>query len=119
MEELHNRMRIIQEIVPGKQLTLMHIIANPDETLYQKMNITKSNTKNSAIGIITVTPAETAIILGDISLKSSGVCLECVDRVSGSLIFTGSVSEVEAALNSISEYAQQKLNFEVCPITKT
>ena len=31
--------RIIQEIVPGKQITLAHIIANPDEILYKKLGL--------------------------------------------------------------------------------
>ncbi len=116
-EMLHDRMRIIQEIVPGKQLTLVHLIANPDDNLYDKLGLEKK--ASSAIGIVTVTPAETAIILGDISLKSSGVYLECVDRVSGTLIFTGTVSEVEAALHALSDYAENKLKFEVCEMTKT
>ena len=29
--------RIIQELVPGKQITLAHVIANPDPVLYQKL----------------------------------------------------------------------------------
>ncbi len=29
-----DKARIIQEIVPGKQITLAHIIANPDDVLY-------------------------------------------------------------------------------------
>ena len=33
------KMRIIQEIVPGKQITLAHIIANPDPVLYQKLGL--------------------------------------------------------------------------------
>jgi len=32
-----NKMRIIQEIVPGKQITLAHIIAGPDQVLYKKL----------------------------------------------------------------------------------
>ena len=31
--------RIIQELVPGKQITLAHIIANPDEILYKKLGL--------------------------------------------------------------------------------
>ena len=31
--------RIIQELVPGKQITLAHIIANPDEILYKKLEV--------------------------------------------------------------------------------
>ena len=35
--ELNNKMRIIQELVPGKQITLAHVIANPDKILYKKL----------------------------------------------------------------------------------
>ena len=31
--------RIIQELVPGKQITLAHVIANPDPVLYQKLGL--------------------------------------------------------------------------------
>lgn len=44
---------------------------------------------------MTVSPAETAIIMADIAMKSSGIELGFVDRFSGSLIITGTVSEVK------------------------
>ena len=28
---MHDKMRIVQELVPGRQITLAHIIANPDK----------------------------------------------------------------------------------------
>lgn len=34
-----NKTRIIQELVPGKQITIAHIIANPDEILYNKLGL--------------------------------------------------------------------------------
>ena len=37
-----DKMRIVQELVPGKQITLMHIIANPDDVLYQKLGLDTS-----------------------------------------------------------------------------
>ena len=73
----------------------------------------------SAIGIMTITPAETAIIIADIAIKSSGVELGFVDRFSGSLIITGTVSEVEASVASILDYVREKLGFAVCPVTRT
>lgn len=113
--------RIIQESVPGKQITLAHIIANPDPTLYRKLGLdpTVDYSKKSAIGIITMTPSEYAIIAADISLKASGAEVGFVDRFSGTLIVVGSVSEVEAALLAATDYARQKLGFHVCEITKT
>lgn len=118
--ELKDKMRIIQEIVPGKQITLAHVIANPDEVLYRKLGLDPSiDYSKSAIGIITMTPSETAIIAGDIAIKASGVEIGFVDRFSGTLIVTGTVSEVDTSVNAVVSYAEKTLGFTVCPITKT
>ena len=120
-ENYEPKHRIIQELVPGKQITLAHIVANPDPTLYRKLGLDPAvdYSKKSAIGIVTMTPSEYAIIAADISLKSSGAEVGFVDRFSGTLIVVGTVSEVEAALIATTEYAQKKLAFNVCEITKT
>ena len=114
-----NKTRIIQELVPGKQITLAHIIANPDDVLYYKLGLDPAKEHSGAIGIMTLSPAETAIIAGDISIKASGVELGFVDRFSGTVIVTGTVSQVEAALTAVTEYAINKLGFSVCEITRT
>ena len=112
--------RIIQELVPGKQITLAHVIANPDKILYRKLGLDPAvDYSKSAIGILTVSPSETAIIAADIALKSSGAELGFVDRFSGTVIVTGTVSEVEASMEAITEYAKTKLGFSVCELTKT
>ena len=115
------KQRIIQEQVPGRQITLSHIIANPDEALLAKVRLDRGHMAvSSAIGVLTVTPAETALILADIAIKASGVVLGHVDCYhNGSLVLAGTVSEVEASLQAISEYAQEKLRYEVCEITRT
>ena len=112
--------RIIQEQVPGMQVSLAHIIANPDKILYTKLGLDPAvDYSKSAIGIMTVTPAETAIIMADIAIKSAGVDLGFVDRFSGSLSITGTVSEVEASVSAILGYVSGKLGFTVCPVTRT
>ena len=114
------KQRIVQELVPGKQITLAHIIANPDKVLYEKLGLDPAvDYSKSAIGILTVSPSETAIIMGDIAVKSSGIELGFVDRFSGSLIITGTVSGVEAAVDAILEYVENKLRFTICPVTRT
>lgn len=81
---MENKQRIIQELVPGKQITLAHIIANPDPILYQKLGLNPAvEYAKAAIGVLTVSPAETAIIMADIGIKSAGVELGFVDRFSG------------------------------------
>ena len=117
---MQDKMRIIQEIVPGKQITLAHIIANPDDILYRKLGLDPTaEIHEGAIGIVTMSPSETAIIAGDIALKASGVELGFVDRFSGTLIVTGTVSEVEASMSAICDYCREKLNFTICEITRT
>ena len=114
------KMRIIQESVPGKQITLSHIIANPDALLYRKLGLDPSvEYSATAIGIMTICPSETAIIAADICMKASGARLGFVDRFSGTVIITGTVSEVEAALCAVNEYAEKKLGYAVCEVTKT
>ncbi|HHV11755.1 MAG TPA: BMC domain-containing protein [Clostridiales bacterium] len=113
-------MRIIQELVPGKQVTLAHVIANPDQILYKKLGLNPElDYHSAAIGILTISPSETAIIASDIAIKSAGVDLGFVDRFSGTVIITGTVSQVETALLAIVEYVEEKLGFVVCSITKT
>lgn len=118
--DIQDKMRIIQELVPGKQVTLNHIIANPDPTLYQKLGLDpKTDYKRSAIGILTVSPAETAVICADIAMKSSAAEIGFVDRFTGTLIITGTVSEVEAAQTAITAYVGEKLGYACCSLTRT
>lgn len=120
VNQFDNMTRIIQESVPGRQVTLAHIIASPDEVLYEKLGLDpRIDYERSAIGVTTVVPSETAIIMADIAIKSSGVTLGFVDRFSGSLIVTGSVSEVQSAMEAMEDYVKDKLGYSVCPITKT
>ncbi len=112
--------RIVQELVPGKQITLAHIIAGPDEIIYRKLGLDPAiDYSRSALGILTMSPAETAVIAADLAIKTANVELGFVDRFSGTLIVTGSVSEVEASIKEIMNYLENTLNFSVCPITKT
>ncbi|PWM65665.1 MAG: propanediol utilization protein [Clostridiales bacterium] len=119
-QDYTEKQRIIQELVPGKQITLAHIIANPDEILYRKLGLDPTvDYSRSAIGVVTMTPAEYAIIAADLAIKKSAAQLGFVDRFSGTLIVTGTISEVEASLAAVTEYAETALGFKVCPITKT
>ncbi len=120
LSQSDGKQRIIQELVPGKQITIAHIIANPDEILYKKLGLDPAvDYSRSAIGILTLSPSETAIIAGDIAIKSSGAELGFVDRFSGTVIVTGTVSQVESSLAAVVDYARDKLGFTVCDITKT
>ncbi|SHH48114.1 ethanolamine utilization protein EutS [Clostridium collagenovorans DSM 3089] len=114
---MEEKQRIIQEFVPGKQITLAHLIAHPNKAVYKKMGLTDEY--NEAIGIFTLTPSEAAIIAADAATKAAGVEIGFVDRFSGSLVITGDVSSVEAALKEVSNLLSNILGFTIAPITKS
>lgn len=76
--------------------------------IYQKLGLNPAvDYSRSAIGILTICPAEIAIIAGDIATKTSNVELGFVDRFSGTLIVTGRVADVESSLRAIADYCQK------------
>jgi len=116
----NEKMRIIQEHVPGKQVNLSHIIASPEPVVYQKLGLDpKLDYSRAAIGIISTTPYECAIIAGDIATKAGNIDIGFIDRFSGTVIFTGLYSDVESAIKAVRDYMEETLGFTVCPMTKT
>lgn len=114
------KMRIVQELVPGKQVTLAHIIASPDSIIYKKLGLNPElDYSKAAIGILSMSPAEISVIAGDIAIKAANVDLGFIDRFSGTLIFTGRVAEVEAAITAICKYLKETLGFTICEVTRT
>ena len=112
--------RIIQELVPGKQITLAHVIANPDKILYKKLGLDPAvDYSKSAIGILTVSPSETAIIAADIATKSGSVDIGFLDRFGGSLLIVGDVSSVESALKAVISYFDGVLHYASVEMTRT
>ncbi len=114
------KLRIIQESVPGKQVTLAHVIASPDEIIFNKLGLDPTvDYDQAAIGILSMTPSEIAVIAADVANKSSKVEMGFIDRFSGTLIITGRISNVQAAIMSILTYLKTHLGFTVCEITRT
>ena len=122
MEEGRNEeglLRIIQETVPGREITLAHIISSPKPIVYRKLGLNPNiDFDKAAIGIIKMTPAEAAVIASDIAVKTADVYLGFVDRFSGTLIVTGRISAVEASLSAITNYCNRELGYSTCRITK-
>ena len=114
------KMRIVQELVPGKQVTLAHIIASPDEIVYKKLGLNPAlDYAKAAIGVLSMSPAEISVIAGDLAVKTANIDLGFIDRFSGTLIFTGRVAEVEEAVRAICEYLSRELGFTICKVTRT
>ena len=114
------KMRIVQELVPGKQVTLALIIASPDEIVYKKLGLNPAlDYSKAAIGILSMSPAEISVIAGDMAVKTANIDLGFIDRFSGTLIFTGRVAEVEEAVRAICDYLARELGFTICKVTRT
>lgn len=118
-EDTEGRLRIIQETVPGKQISLAHIIGGPKPIVYKKLGLNPDiDYDSSAIGILNMTPPESAVIASDIATKEGDIYLGFVDRFSGSLIITGMISEVENAIIEIMRYFKDELGFACCQISR-
>lgn len=113
---MEDKQRIIQEFVPGKQVTLAHLIANPNNDLYKKLGLIDVR---GAIGILTITPSEASIIAADVATKAADVSIGFVDRFSGSVVISGDVSAVEAGLRAIMDTLCGGMGFTNAQITRS
>ena len=109
------KQRIIQEFVPGRQITLLHVIAQPVDDVYDKLGVPH----DGAVGILTITPGESAIIAVDIATKAGEVRIGFLDRFTGALTVTGDVESVISSLKGISEYFENVLGYTPSPLTKS
>ncbi|SDE65357.1 BMC domain-containing protein [Sporomusa acidovorans] len=109
------KQRMIQEYVPGKQVTMAHIIPNPQGNLHERLGIDG----NGALGIMTITPSEAAIIAADSAAKSGDIEIGFVDRFTGSLVITGNIADVEAAIRAAVETLVTILGFSAAEVTRS
>jgi ethanolamine utilization protein EutS len=107
--------RSIQEFVPGKQVTLAHLIAHPADDLAKKIGVPGAD----AIGIMTLTPGETSMIAADIATKAADVQIGFLDRFTGSLVIYGTVGAVEEALRRVVDVLSSQLHYSPCALTRT
>ncbi len=114
---MEDKQRIIQEYVPGKQVTLAHIVAGPTNDLYRKLGLAEDSF--DALGIMTITPSEASIIAADVATKASDVRLGFIDRFSGALVIVGDVSSVEAAIREALRVLTEVLDFSRTEVTRT
>lgn len=109
--------RIIQEYVPGKQVTLAHLIAHPGKDIYTKLGIRE--TEHTALGILTITPGEAAIIAADVALKSGDITVGFLDRFSGTVVISGDVSSVESSLENVLKLLSGTMKFSSVEMTRS
>ena len=107
--------RVIEESVPGKQITLAHVITAPIASVYQSLGIDAAG----AIGILTLSPFETAMIAADTAAKVADVEIGFLDRFTGSVVITGDVESVETSLTEVLRVFKEVLHFSVVDVTRT
>ena len=108
---------MIQEYVPGKQLTLAHIIASPQKTVYQHLGLDDGEV--NAIGVLTITPGEAAIIAADVATKAADIEIGFLDRFGGALVVTGDVASVESAMKNVLSFFENTLKFSIVDMTRS
>ena len=111
------KQRMIQEYVPGKQVTLLHVIASPHQDIYKSLGLDDEGC--NAIGILTITPGEAVIIAADIATKAADVSLGFLDRFGGALVITGDVASVESAMGEMLRFFADILQFSVVEMTRS
>jgi len=114
---LEKKQRMIQEYVPGKQLTLAHIIASPQKTVYQHLGLDDGEV--NAIGVLTITPGEAAIIAADVATKAADIEIGFLDRFGGALVVTGDVASVESAMKNVLSFFENTLKFSIVDMTRS
>ena len=107
--------RIIQESVPGKQVTIAHVIASPMSDIYDRLGIDETG----AIGILTIAPYEASIIAADVATKAADVQIGFLDRFTGSVVVSGDVQSVATALKEVCTTLKNTLGFTVVDITRS
>lgn len=114
------KQRVIQEHVPGRQITLAHLIASPHRDICVQLGLgdVSGVAAGAALGILTITPNEGVIIAADIATKSAAVGIGFLDRMGGSLLLTGDVASVETALGEVLRYFGQVLHYDLTEMTR-
>ena len=119
MENENQQIRIVQETVAGKEITFAHVMGGPAPIIYQKLGLNPQvDYRSSAIGIMNMTPPESAVIASDIAVKSGDIYLGFADRFTGTLIITGEIADVTTALMEIVNYFRDSMGYVVCQVTK-
>lgn len=118
------QLRITRVRVPGKEVCMAHILNPSDPCIYQNLALhigvhEGEDHTEETLGFIRFTPWEAVVVAADVAMKSANVQLCFMDRFCGTLIISGQMSDVEAAVSSVVRYFGEELHFTVCNIHKS
>lgn len=116
-------LRLVRIKVPGKEISLAHLIGASETRIYQNLGLhigthMGEDHTGESIGLLYLIPADAAIVAADVASKSGSVEIGFLDRFSGAVIILGSRSDVRSALEGTVDFFKYKLNFVVCDITE-
>lgn len=81
--------RIIQESVPGKQVTIAHVIASPGPEIHERIGV------------------------------PSGESIGILDRFTGSVVVLGDVQSVETAIGEVVRFLHDQMGFCCAEVTRS
>ena len=110
--------------VPGKEVCLAHIINPSDRRIYENLALhigvhEGEDHFGETLGLIRFTPWEAVVAAADVAAKSANVQICFMDRFCGSLIVSGQMADVEAAVESVVKYFGEELGFGTCKVHKS
>ena len=118
-----NNLKNIDVTIPRDKLVVLTGLSGSgksslvNEILYKKLGVVSKT--RGALGILTITPSEAAIIGADVATKAAEVEIVFVDRFSGSLVVCGDVAAVDAALKDVLRVLGEVLHFTLTDITRS
>lgn len=118
------RLRMTRVRVPGKEVCLAHIINPSQECIYENLALhigvhEGENHTGETLGLIRFTPWEAVVVAADVAMKSANVQVCFMDRFCGSLIISGNMADVQAAVEAVVKFFGEELGFTVCKIHKS
>ena len=96
---------------------MAHLIANPEPDLYKKLGVVGERT--GALGILTITPGEGAIVAADVASKAASVDLVFVDRFNRLRGHQRGCGQRGGALKDVLDVLGNVMGFTPAPITRT
>ena len=117
------QVRITRVTIPGKEITLAHIIGVSQYPVYKNMALDiglhqGEDPTGKALGILHMCPWESVVIGADIAVKMGDVEIGFMDRFCGSLILLGAREDIKSAVYEIVRYFGEDLGYPVCEITE-
>ncbi len=118
------RLRMTRVRVPGKEVCMAHIFTPSDTSVYENLALhigvhEGEDHTGESIGIVKFTPWESTAVGADVAVKAANVEIGFLDRFSGTLILTGSLTDVTIAVEEVVRFFRDVLKFRVCKINKS